>query len=230
MHFLFSKLELDEVSTVRWPGEPNPRAVFVSLNRCILCTWVVRSRESSFKSPVLCWSVDTSMIWFEDLHVHRDVFVHTWVLLHVRTCTQGHVSRKLTSGIILLKLSILFLRTGSLTGLEYTKKLDWWVRNPEGSACLCLSSSGLLNHRVFVCFFKQGFWVLNLDPHSGMASSLLTESSPGPQCIQYNMEKWKTNNNVGRQSKKPTYTLWPLLEKEWIGYFFPKWYFKILMY
>lgn len=179
MHFLFSKLELDEVSTVRWPGEPSPRAVFVSLNHCILCTWVVRSRGSSFKEAPYCADLLTP-VW-SDLKICMCIGMCLFtrgVLLHERTCTQEHVSQRLTSGVILLKLSTLLLWTGSLTGLECIKKLGWWVRNPEGSACLCLSSSGLLNHHVFVCVFKQGFWVLNLDPHSGMVSTLLTESFP----------------------------------------------------
>lgn len=130
------------------------------------------------RSPGLCWSVDTSMIWFEDLHMHRDVFVHPWGAfacnhMHARARKPEVNLRRHSTGAVHPTL-----RTGSLTGLECIKKLGWWVRNPEGSACLCLSSSGLLNHHVFVCFFKQGFWVLNLDPHSGMASTLLTESFP----------------------------------------------------
>ena len=104
MHFLFSKLEPDEVSTVGRPGEPSPRTVLVSLHRCILCTWVVRSRESSFRGAPYCADLLTPVGF--DLKICMCIRICLFtcgVLLHVSTCTQEHVSRRLTSGVILLE-------------------------------------------------------------------------------------------------------------------------------
>lgn len=121
------------------------------------------------------------------------VSVHMWgafacKYMHTRACKPEVNLRRHSTGV-----STLLLRTRSLTGLECIKKLGWWIRNPEGSACLCLSSSGLLNHHVFVGFFKQGFWCWTWVLILAWQALYWLNHSLSPQCIQYNMEEWKTN-------------------------------------